>query len=348
LPRRKKTISLSQIRKTHVDIAKILTEGGSPDDIEKRMLVLEVAAQATRQKQLEFDELLRKKWTEYCELMALSPKVREIFKELLIKREALNKIGNEIYEQIFNKSKGLKSYFLKNEVKTLKLKKDAINKEINEVEGLIRERLDRYYPNVMEKVLANEDVVEMLKSFPFQMEIKHQKIKFEKNPVYGTWDDFFYRFKTANLPTVIASGHLGWAVKYTDEVIAAMKAQIPNAKRRQNNARLKAQAAENKDAQRNLISTFRTQNAFEMQCNKFSSCPYCNSSFESKKLDSTIHLDHIYPVSKGGHSVAENLVFICSSCNSEKSNLTLAIFCDRYGYDRENVTKTLLKLGKEV
>lgn len=41
-------------------------------------------------------------------------------------------------------------------------------------------------------------------------------------------------------------------------------------------------------------------------------CRYCGSK------DKPFHLDHVYPVSRGGETTADNLVTSCSSCNLKK------------------------------
>ena len=52
------------------------------------------------------------------------------------------------------------------------------------------------------------------------------------------------------------------------------------------------------------------------------SCPYCNIN----KNKNQIHADHIHPISKGGMSVLENMVLICSECNQKKSDLPFVTF----------------------
>lgn len=71
-------------------------------------------------------------------------------------------------------------------------------------------------------------------------------------------------------------------------------------------------------------------------------CPYCGGA-----LGSNPHLDHIYPVSKGGFSVSTNLVFVCLQCNLRKSDMTLAAFLNSYNLDRQVVEARLKQLGKE-
>lgn len=71
-------------------------------------------------------------------------------------------------------------------------------------------------------------------------------------------------------------------------------------------------------------------------------CPYCGNS-----LGSTPHVDHIYPVSKGGRSVPKNMVYVCSQCNIMKSNLTLAGFIRKFSLDRDIVEGRLKELYKD-
>ncbi len=71
-------------------------------------------------------------------------------------------------------------------------------------------------------------------------------------------------------------------------------------------------------------------------------CPYCGES-----LGDTPHADHIYPVTKGGHSVAANMVLVCAACNLKKGSMTLRAFIMRYGLDRETIEMRLHELGKD-
>lgn len=71
-------------------------------------------------------------------------------------------------------------------------------------------------------------------------------------------------------------------------------------------------------------------------------CPYCGLA-----LTAGTHLDHIYPVSKGGRSTERNLVHICSTCNSRKTNLTLAQFCIKFSLDRSLIERRLTELNKD-
>jgi 5-methylcytosine-specific restriction endonuclease McrA len=72
-------------------------------------------------------------------------------------------------------------------------------------------------------------------------------------------------------------------------------------------------------------------------------CPYCGNNFELEGA----HADHIYPVSKGGHSTIKNMVYVCETCNSKKGKLTLNKFIKQEGYDRKSIESRLDLLKKD-
>lgn len=78
---------------------------------------------------------------------------------------------------------------------------------------------------------------------------------------------------------------------------------------------------------------------------KNSHCPYCGTELSYNGVD--VHLDHIYPIAKGGESVPQNLVYVCKDCNQKKSDMTLRNFIRKYGLNREIVELNLDKLGKD-
>lgn len=76
---------------------------------------------------------------------------------------------------------------------------------------------------------------------------------------------------------------------------------------------------------------------------KTNDCPYCG-----RELDGDPHLDHIYPVSKGGLSIVENLVWCCFRCNNQKSDKGLIQFLVENDMSIEHALGRLQKLGKHV
>jgi len=75
---------------------------------------------------------------------------------------------------------------------------------------------------------------------------------------------------------------------------------------------------------------------------KSADCPYCGQLFGS---DAGV-ADHIYPVARGGLSVADNMVYICTPCNQKKSERTLNEYIYKYRLDMSAIHKRLSKLGK--
>jgi 5-methylcytosine-specific restriction endonuclease McrA len=100
--------------------------------------------------------------------------------------------------------------------------------------------------------------------------------------------------------------------------------------------RLTAVAATNEGVSRGIASKMRRNIQHE------GVCPYC-----AGPLGSNTHLDHIYPVAKGGKSIRANLVMVCGSCNAKKSQLTLGKFCNKFDFDYLEVQRRLAALGKD-
>jgi 5-methylcytosine-specific restriction endonuclease McrA len=71
-------------------------------------------------------------------------------------------------------------------------------------------------------------------------------------------------------------------------------------------------------------------------------CPYCTTL-----MNDGGHVDHIYPISKGGHSVETNMVKVCGDCNLKKGSLTLREFIAKYKLDRDAIERRLDELGKK-
>lgn len=101
----------------------------------------------------------------------------------------------------------------------------------------------------------------------------------------------------------------------------------------------KAYAAAYFDESRKLATSVK--NEMHDQEGIVTGCPYCGSL-----LDDIPHADHIYPITKGGLSVKENMVYVCSKCNLKKSGMTLREFIRKAGLKRTFVENNLEKLGK--
>ena len=103
---------------------------------------------------------------------------------------------------------------------------------------------------------------------------------------------------------------------------------------------LKARAASNVLETRRLAQSERKK--LNKQLALLNCCPYC-----AKGLSSDAHLDHIYPVSKGGLSRPANLIFVCSACNVKKRDSTLRSFIEETGLDTIAIHERLTSLGKD-
>ena len=99
---------------------------------------------------------------------------------------------------------------------------------------------------------------------------------------------------------------------------------------------LKNQAAKQTKEKRQIGDTVKRR------LKKNENCPYCGHTI----FDGG-HVDHIYPVSKGGHSIAKNMVHVCSDCNMKKSNLTLTTFIKKFHLNRDDIEERLTELKKD-
>jgi HNH endonuclease len=68
------------------------------------------------------------------------------------------------------------------------------------------------------------------------------------------------------------------------------------------------------------ISTFLRKLVIHRAENR---CEYCRLS--QKGQEATFHIDHIFPVTSGGETIAENLALACVSCSLRKSAKETAI-----------------------
>ena len=104
---------------------------------------------------------------------------------------------------------------------------------------------------------------------------------------------------------------------------------------------LRARAASNVLETRRLAQSERRN--INKQLDLLNCCPYCAKDLSA--LDA--HLDHIYPVSKGGLSRQANLIFVCSSCNIKKRDSTLRSFIEETGLDAKTIHGRLASLAKD-
>lgn len=124
--------------------------------------------------------------------------------------------------------------------------------------------------------------------------------------------------------------------KLDSEIISIKKKASERTSKEKLKSKL-AKAARSDEKIRSESSTFRRN------IKKTELCPYCSKSIGTKP-----HLDHIYPVSKGGLNLDENLVYCCNSCNSKKSDKSLRQFCIENQLNFLEVTDRLASMGKHI
>jgi len=99
-------------------------------------------------------------------------------------------------------------------------------------------------------------------------------------------------------------------------------------------------------ATRNVGQKRKIADELKKVITKNPNCPYCGVKL-NYNLPGSVHLDHIYPVSKGGDSVESNLVYVCSECNIKKGDMTLRNFILSNNLNRNAIENRLEALGKD-
>lgn len=133
------------------------------------------------------------------------------------------------------------------------------------------------------------------------------------------------------------SAHNELAVKVArlEKIVAQKEGSL------QKKAQVRAMASAYMDKSREAANAVKAK--LKIQKEQFKSCPYCNG-----QLGDEPHCDHIIPIAMGGLSIDHNMVFICSDCNLRKGAKTLREFVVAVGFDREEIEKRLLVLGKRI
>lgn len=104
---------------------------------------------------------------------------------------------------------------------------------------------------------------------------------------------------------------------------------------------LKAKVATTNGEKRSQAQRFRRD--LHEQLKLLQRCPYC----EGPLTECNAHLDHIYPISKGGLSSLKNLVFVCGRCNINKGDRTLRTFLKAFNLTEKSVHDDLELLRKD-
>jgi len=132
-----------------------------------------------------------------------------------------------------------------------------------------------------------------------------------------------------------AHNELAMKIARLEKVVAQKEGAL------QKKSQIKAMASAYMGKSREAANAVKAKLKIQMEQSK--SCPYCN-----ELLGDEPHCDHIIPIAMGGLSIDHNMVFICSGCNLRKGAMTLREFVFTAGFDRAEIEKRLLVLGKRI
>ena len=124
-----------------------------------------------------------------------------------------------------------------------------------------------------------------------------------------------------------------------EEEIEVLKKALTKSKKRERSARLAAYD----DKARQGSQSLKKKLLSKVRGNSYV-CPYCLTTTKKSELV----LDHIHPIAKGGQTVPQNSVLVCSPCNSKKKALTLRVFCKKFDMDFDGIISRLEKDDKWV
>jgi len=127
-------------------------------------------------------------------------------------------------------------------------------------------------------------------------------------------------------------------------VLKKLIIDFKNLKRNANEKEKSAKIAALESEKRIGAQTVKEKLIKSVKTKDYWDCPYCEKNKDFKNAQA----DHIHPVNKGGLSTMQNMILICSECNSKKTNLTLRAFCKKFKLNYENISIKLEKAGKDV
>ena len=328
--------------------------------VRRRAKQTKVVVQREPQTLKEFDKLdlgvllrIRKAIDEYSlEQVEVDRKNRDI--------DALNKLAQHQYDKDWTKYK-LDDSLLQREIAATKKLKDDLyyylyhNKRIGFFAGAFKNyiQLDSVK---LEKTDENMRSAERYKLLDNKIKTQEATLYSRRAPLYPSstpivkspkdWIKISFNGLRLRVP-------LHGTVQEIDRAIEAKKIELGRDEEKRSREKervrtlkervldLKARAAQNEEDVRQQARSQR--NRIHMQLAIYKNCPYCSNPLN----EGEIHLDHIYPVSKGGKSTSKNLVFICRDCNSKKSNHTLRTFLAKQSLRHQTVHETLDLLGKD-
>ena len=235
----------------------------------------------------------------------------------------LEEVRSELYEpereqkQILDRRKTWRD--MKESIRRLTLKRDRA-KGLSERNGFIARVMiaDRIEESKIRLPNLETELREELSALrSFEVESRKSGIELEKDsgyPYSEYWEKHIAERKKA----------------------AFTKTALQELQRERRTETTKAMARAHTGNTRELASTVKNQLELSPEC------PYCEDP-----LGDDPECDHIHPVSKGGLSIPENMVFVCKSCNRLKGRKKLIAFADETNLDLGEIVERLKALGKD-
>lgn len=242
-----------------------------------------------------------------------------------------------LHEQLTTKRRAIEKE-LEKQQEQKRIAQDQIAKANREIErnrewdkqqqGFLRHLLGGYHQSheAAARIAIQQNVIQESQNYLLQAQ------KPPAQPLTKDENDFLWAFDMANAVRNSIRHHESAKSKYLRPREAEEKKK---AKDRLKNALLAAFLNRTRDLADEIKRELFHQIA------KCPTCPYCGGEYGDEP-----HADHIWPVSKGGLSVRENMVLICGECNLRKSSRTLRVFIVECEMDRSLIETNLESLGK--
>lgn len=270
--------------------------------------------------------------------------------ELMYSR-SLSDVSNGVI-QISEKSKA-RLQKMQHDIKLLYDRQEFLNKNFRAI-SLITNQLDDYKAEIKKTESQKENRMLGIPLAPLKNEVKEiieqlqLKIKEGHDKQYRFEEKQYQSSYILKLELQKEMWRINGAIKrkYNKAVSFIFSAQTEELKRQE---QFKKDAPKREKTQRDealatahMKKSREAAESIKRSLKKTTYCPYCG-----KNLGDKPHADHIYPIARGGLSVAKNMVYICQGCNIKKSDLTLVQFIKKYNFDQDVIFARLEVLEKD-
>ena len=161
----------------------------------------------------------------------------------------------------------------------------------------------KYYQKHKEKILKNAEKYKKENSEYYKKYIKEWR---KRNPEYGKAHHLANRERELEQVKKWGEKNIGHRKEYKKEYLQTEGKMTNQKSQYMRRAKM-----------RKLINNLPVQEWLDILEKYNYVCAYCGIEFDCENLPTK---DHIIPIDKGGHTVKENIVPACKSCNSKKNN----------------------------